>query len=262
MFGRLRDRIGVLDAAVMAPFERLRAALCDAAKREVTVAIVLAAYAGLWTLYDVLARSGEGIHADMGEMVAWSRDLALGSPKHPQMGAWIAGLWFSVFPLADWAFYLLANGMVALALWMAWRLSAGWLGDNKRVAGLALFAFIPFFNFFAWKYNANTILIPLWAVTTFWFVRSLETGSRWAAVFAGVAAACSMMGKYWSIFLLLGLGAAVLVSPYRRAYFRSASPWLTVAAGLLVIAPHLYWVATHGFPTIEYAIDRDRKSVV
>jgi 4-amino-4-deoxy-L-arabinose transferase-like glycosyltransferase len=239
---------------VMKPFDRLREALCDRERRERTVALVLAAYAGIWTLYIYIARQSEDIHFDMAEMAAWSRDLELGSAKHPQMGAWIAGLWFSVFPYRDWAFYLLANALAALSLWIAWRLSEHRLNANKRVAALAFLMLVPFFNFFAWKYNANTILIPLWAITTFLFIRSLETRSPAMAALAGVAAAAAMMGKYWSIFLLVGLAAAALVSPHRRAYFRSPAPWITVLVGALAISPHIYWLVTHHFAPIDYAV--------
>lgn len=176
-------------------FDRLREALCDDRRRERTVAFLLASYTGIWTLYDLVSRHGEGIHHDMGEMVAWSRDLSLGSPKHPQMGAWIAGLWFSVFPERDWAFYLLANFLIAITLWFAWRLTENRLSGDKRVAGLAFLMLVPFFNFFAWKYNANTILIPLWAATTFFFIRSIETRTPAMATLAGLAAAAAMMGK-------------------------------------------------------------------
>ena len=239
-------------------FDQLREALCDNSRRERTVALVLAAYALLWTLYDIMSRRGEGIHHDMGEMVAWSHDLALGSPKHPQMGAWIAGLWFSVFPQQDWAFYLLANVLIAITLWFAWRLTENRLCGDKRVAGLAFLMLVPFFNFFAWKYNANTILIPLWAATTFFFICSTETRSPVMAAFAGFAAAAAMMGKYWSVFLLAGLALAALFSPQRREYFRSAAPWITIFVGMLAITPHLYWVASHHFVTLDYALEGHR----
>jgi 4-amino-4-deoxy-L-arabinose transferase-like glycosyltransferase len=243
-------------------FDRLREALCDGRRRERTVALLLAGYTGIWTLYDLVSRSGEGIHHDMGEMVAWSRDLSLGSPKHPQMGAWIAGLWFSIFPERDWAFYLLANVLIAITLWFAWRLTENRLSDDKRVAGLAFLMLVPFFNFFAWKYNANTILIPLWAATTFFFIRSVETRTPTMAALAGLAAAAAMMGKYWSIFLLAGLALAALLSPQRREYFRSAAPWITIAAGALALAPHLYWMASHQFVTVDYALKGHRAGSV
>jgi len=85
-----------------APAERLLAALVDPARRERTALVVLVVYVAVWTLYGVLAKASQDMHSDMTEMVAWSRDLAFGYPKHPPLGAWLTRLWFAVFPAADW----------------------------------------------------------------------------------------------------------------------------------------------------------------
>jgi hypothetical protein len=53
--------------------------------------------------------------------------------------------------------------------------------------------------------------------------------------------------------LLAGLGLAALSDPHRTAYFRSPAPWLTIAAGTAVLAPHVFWIATHGFTTVDFA---------
>ena len=154
---------------------------------------MLLAYTAVWTLYGVLAKASQDLHFDMVEVVAWSRELALGYPKHPPLAAWLARAWFSVFPFADWAYYLLAIGTAALGLWIAWSLSARYLDAEKRVLGLALLTLTPFFNFHALKYNVNTVLIPLWAATTLWFLRSFETRSLGYAALAGLGPppACS-----------------------------------------------------------------------
>ena len=164
----------------------------------------LAAYVVLWTVYGTIAKSSQGLHPDMTELIAWSRDLAWGY-KHPPLAALIVRLWFSVFPVAEWSYYLLAMLMPAIALWIAWRLSADYLDIEKRVVGLALLMLIPFFNFHALKFNVNTVLMPLWAATTFWFLRSYRTRSALYAALAGIGAAACMLGKYWSVFLLAGL---------------------------------------------------------
>ena len=46
-------------------------------------------------------------------------------------------VWFSVFPLADWAYYLFAMVVATVALWTAWRLSRHYLDGDKRIVGLA-----------------------------------------------------------------------------------------------------------------------------
>src|ERR1700757_285118 len=215
----------------LARIEPLFDALADSARRERTVLAVLLGYVVLWTLYGAIAKGSQDIHADMSEQFALSRELALGYPKHPPLAMAVVRAWFSIFPTADWAYYLLAMTNVGLALWIVWRLSARFLDGEKRVLGLALLTLVPFFNFHALKFNVNTVLMPLWAATTLWFLRSFETRRLRDAAFAGLLAAASMYGKYWSVFLLLGLGAAALADPRRAAYFRSGAPWVTIAFG-------------------------------
>src|SRR3989304_3732411 len=115
------------------PIGRLREALTDPARRERAVLLSLAAYLLVWTLYGVIAKSSQGLHYDMTEVLAWSRDLSLGYLKHPPLAAWIVAAWFGVFPVAEWSYYLLAMLMPTLALWIAWRLSADYLDADKRV---------------------------------------------------------------------------------------------------------------------------------
>jgi 4-amino-4-deoxy-L-arabinose transferase-like glycosyltransferase len=238
---------------LFAPIARLAAALSDPERRERTAILTLIGYVAIWTLYAVLAKGSQDIHRDMSELVAWSREPGLGYAKHPPFGAWLTALWFALFPVADWSFYLLAMTASAVALWFAWRIAGDYLDPEKRVLALALLMLVPFFNFLALKMNANTILIPLWAATTFCFLRSFERRTAGWAALAGLCAALAMFGKYWSIFLLAGLGLAAVLDSRRAAYFRSAAPWVTIAVGAAAIAPHLVWLVTHNFEPLSYA---------
>jgi 4-amino-4-deoxy-L-arabinose transferase-like glycosyltransferase len=232
-----------------------RSALTDRESADVAVLWSLTFYVIVWTAYGTIAKGGQGLHPDMTEIVAWSRDLALGYLKHPPLAAWIVRGWFDLFPLTEWSYYLLAMVMPGVTLWIVWRLSADYLDIEKRVIGLALLTLIPFFNFQALKFNVNTVLMPFWAVTTWWFLRSVRTRSALYAALAGAAAGGAMLGKYWSVFLLLGLGIAALIDKRRAAYFRSPTPWVTIIVGLIVVAPHLYWLVQNRFAPFSYAID-------
>lgn len=235
---------------------RLTDLLRDASRCDHTVALLLTACALTWTLYGSIAKSSQDLHPDMAELIAWSRDPSLGYPKHPPLGAWLVRIWFDVLPQTDWAFYLLATLMPTLALWFFWRLSADYLDIEKRVFGLALLMVMPFYNFHAFKYNANTLLMPAWAWTTFTFLRSYRNRSATYGALAGAGAAAGMLAKYWSVFLLAGLIAAALIDSRRRVYFRSAAPWVTVATGLAILGPHLIWMYQHDFIPVDYAIAR------
>jgi hypothetical protein len=170
--------------------ERLLDSLTDPARRERSVAAALLCYVALWTLYGILAKASQDVHVDMSEQFALARELALGYPKHPPLTMAVVRAWFAVFPAADWAYYLLAMANVGLTLWIVWRLMARFVDGEKRVVGLALLTLVPFFNFHALKFNVNTVLMPLWAVTTLWFLRSFETQRPLDAALAGLAARC------------------------------------------------------------------------
>jgi len=163
-------------------------------------------------------------------------------------------IWFSVFPLADWSYYCFAILLATLALWFAWTMSTPYLDARKRVVGLALLTLVPFYNFHALKFNANTVMIPLWAATTWLFLRSFETRSLPFAALAGLAAAAAMLGKYWSIFLLVSLAIAAIADPRRSAYFRSPAPYVTVAVGALALTPHIVWLYFNHFAAFDYAL--------
>jgi 4-amino-4-deoxy-L-arabinose transferase-like glycosyltransferase len=236
-------------------FERLFDALVDPARRERTMLVVLACYFAVWSLYAAIAKSSQDIHTDMGEFVAWSREVGLGTPKHPPLGAWLVRAWFTVFPREDWAYYCFAILLPTLALWITWRLAARYLPPDKRVAGIVLLTFVPFYNFHAIKFNANTVLTPFWALATWWFLRSFETRRVGWAVLTGIAAATAMLAKYWSITLLAGLGIAALSDPRRAAYFSSPAPYVTLAVGTVLLTPNVYWLMSHAFMPFSYAME-------
>jgi hypothetical protein len=236
-------------------FERLFDALTNPSCGEWTMLVALGGYLTVWSLYAAISKSSADIHLDMGEMVAWSREVGIGTPKHPPLGAWLVRLWFAVAPREDWSYYVLAAILPTVALWITWRISAVYLPRDKRVVGIALLTLVPFYNFHALKFNANSVLTPFWAATIWWFLRSFETRYAGWAVLAGSGAAAAMLGKYWSIILLVGLGITALVDRRRDLYFGTPAPYLTLAAATILFTPHFDWLIANGFVSFNYALD-------
>src|SRR4029450_3552311 len=245
-----------LDARVLAVFERIIVALCDPTRRNRTALIAALVYAATWPLYAIVAKSSQGINADLGEMVVWSRNLAWGYPKHPPLAAWILAGWFAIFPLADWAFYTLAVLNLRIGLYLSFLLAGLWLDGAKQAVAPFLLALIPFYNFIGLKFDQNSILIPLWALTTWAFVLSYERRDAGYAALAGVAAAAAMLTKYWSVFLLFALCIAALCDRRRGEYFRSTAPYVTVAVGGVLIAPHIIWLVQENYPPLSWVAIR------
>jgi dolichyl-phosphate-mannose-protein mannosyltransferase len=237
------------------PFERLYDALIDPARCERTMAFLLVAYAIAWSVYGTIAKGSQDLHFDIGEMFAWSHQVALSAPTHPPLGAWLMRAWFAVMPVEDWSFYLFGITVATVGLWIAWRLAARYLPAEKRAVGILLLTFLPFYNFHALKYNASSVLTPFWAATAWWFLLSFETRRAGWAVLAGLAAAAAMLGKYWSITLLAGLGLAALTDPRRGAYCSSPAPYITLAVGTILLTPNIYWLTTHLYMPFRYAME-------
>lgn len=230
--------------------------LGDPARRRRSALIFCLGYGVLWIIYGLIAKSSQDLNADMGEMIVWTRELALGYSKHPPLPAYLLWGWFSIFPLADWAYLLLAVITVSVGIFLAIELSAEWLAGEKLAAVPFLLAAIPFYNFLGLKFDQNSILIPLWALAMWAMMRALDTRHLGWAALAGLAAVAAMLSKYWSAFLILAMALAAFVHPKRRDYFRSAAPWVTAGVFLAASAPHLYWLVRENFPPITWVVTR------
>jgi 4-amino-4-deoxy-L-arabinose transferase-like glycosyltransferase len=233
---------------------RLFDALTDPLRRERTAAACIIGFVAVWTLYAVIAKGSQDVHQDVGELVGWSREPGLGY-NHPPLGVWVVTFWFTIFPRADWAAYLLATTNAGVTLWICWKLFGDWLDETKRVVALAMLALIPLYTFQALVYNANTAMMPVWAAATLFFLRAWRDRRPADAALAGASAGASMLAKYWSVYLVAALALAPLLAPGRWRFLRSAVPWIAAGAGLLVLGPHLAWIASGGSSTFAFAQD-------
>ena len=236
---------------------RLVDGLADPARRRRAALVFCLAYATLWFVYGVIAKSAQDLNADMAEMVVWTRELALGYPKHPPLLAYILWAWFKVFPARRLGLHP-ARGRH--------RLGRDFSGDrafapnglrrksSRRFRSCS--PTIPFYNFLGLKFDQNSVLIPLWALAMWAMLRALDTRHLGWAALAGLAAAAAMLVKYWSVFLIAALALAAVTHPRRRDYFRSAAPWVTAGVFLVAVAPHVVWLVRENFPPITWVTTR------
>ncbi len=215
----------------------------------------LAIHMAVWTSYGVVSNGGP-LHPDMIEAYLWGQEFQLGYYKHPPFWAWVAGAWFEVFPRTNWAFYLLSTLNSGLAVIGVWRLCGLYVKGNDRLAATLLLFLTPFYTFMALKFNANSILLLLWPWAAYFFARSIEQLSLRAAVFFGIFAAAALLSKYYSALFLASCVAASFFHPNWRRYYLSPAPYLSVIICLIAILPHISWLITHDFPSIEYVKTR------
>ncbi|WP_407119347.1 glycosyltransferase family 39 protein [Bradyrhizobium sp. LMG 9283] len=218
------------------------------------VPLLIACFVAIWMLYLAIAYAGGGLHPDTLEAWTLGRDFAWGYHKHPPLMGWVAAGWTSVFPLSDWSLQLMAMANAGLALIFVDRIARQFVTGHKRILVLLLLMLTPAYQFHAQRFNANSVLLATWPLATWCFLRAFETRAWPWAIAVGCTTALAMVGKYYSIFLVASFAFAALAHPARRAYFSSASPWISVVVGLAALAPHVYWLATTGASTFTYAL--------
>ena len=74
---------------------------------------------------------------DVAEAYAWGQKFLLGYGKHPPLSGWVAGVWFMLFPVTDWATYALAMATLGCGLVICWLLALR-VVDRRR----AFFVFL------------------------------------------------------------------------------------------------------------------------
>jgi 4-amino-4-deoxy-L-arabinose transferase-like glycosyltransferase len=238
------------------PADRIRSAaeqfLCAGSGTAGTLRI-LTLFVVAWTAFQTLSYSSVALHADLTEIFVWSQHPAASYYKHPPLGALMAAGWFKVFPVADWSFHLLAMVNAAVGLFFTDLIARRYLDRDKRIFVLLFLMMMPFYQFHGQRFGSNQTLLSTWPIATYCFLRSFESRGVVWPIAAGAAAALAMLGKYFSIYLIAAFPIAVLLHRERMRYLLSPAPWISVAAGLLVLAPHLWWLHANGPQTFNYA---------
>ena len=216
---------------------------------------ILGAFVVLWMSFHTVSLAPVDLRDDAAEAALWAQHFAFGY-KHPPMTAWLFGLWFAVFPRANWAMHFAAVTIVAITLAITWRLNRDHLDGDRSLFGIAALILVPLYTFKAAELNANTAMMPFWAAALLFYLRARRGLGVWDSVLAGAFASLAMLGKYWAVYLFAGMAAAALVGAGTRRFWRSPAPYLMAAGAAVVIAPHLYWYVTQVGGT-NYAFVRD-----
>src|SRR5712675_647677 len=214
-----------------------------------------AAHAVLWTLILINLKAAQDVHMDVAEAFAWGQKFQFGYGKHPPLSGWVAGLWFKLFPAADWATYALAMTVVGCGIVLSW-LTALRVVDRRRaffvVVTLALY---PIFNFKGFKYNPDLLQLVTLPLLVLAYLDAFEKRSWRSGIWLGLAGALALMTKYWVLTMIGAIGLAALMHPDRLKFLRSPAPWVAIATLVVAMIPHFIWLVQVNFLPFTYAGD-------
>jgi hypothetical protein len=206
----------------------------------------------VWFLISCIAFKRLDPYGDMLEAYAFTPHYELGTFKHPPLSGWVARMWFTLLPKTIISFHFLCVLCSLISALGVYALAKEYLPKEKiAIAMLALTLTLPYTTL-AFKFNANSILLPIWPWIVVAFKRSLRSEKWVYPLGLGVLAALGMMGKYYTATLLVGIFLAAFCTAEGRRWLKTVRPWVALLAFALAMTPHLLWMVHTGAPTITY----------
>jgi 4-amino-4-deoxy-L-arabinose transferase-like glycosyltransferase len=214
-----------------------------------------AAHAVLWTLVLCNLKAAQDVHMDVAEAFAWGQKFQFGYGKHPPLTGWIAGLWFRLFPVADWSTYLLAMTTLGCGLVLCWFIALRVVDRRRAFFSVVMLALYPIFNFKGFKYNPDLLQLVTLPLVVLAYLHAFEKRSVRAGLWLGLAGALALMTKYWVLTMIGAIGLAALLHPDRLNFLRSPAPWVAIATLAAAMIPHVLWLREVDFVPLTYAGD-------
>lgn len=187
------------------------------------------------------------------EQFVWGQGLEWGYWKHPPLTTWLVWGTFKLFGVHPLATYALAGLMFAGTLVLTWR-SALRLLPAEAALWVPLVLTLHYgFTRRAQLYNHNAVVLFFVALAILRLLIALDSDKRRDWIVLGITVGLAMLSKYQA---LLPLGCAVLVLAW-LGRLRASLRGLAWAAGvaLVVVSPHLAWLAQHDFSSLAYAMN-------
>ncbi|MET4725672.1 4-amino-4-deoxy-L-arabinose transferase-like glycosyltransferase [Bradyrhizobium japonicum] len=212
-------------------------------------------HAVIWTFILINLKAAQDVHMDVAEAYGWGQQFLWGYGKHPPLSGWVAGLWFRVFPAADWATYALAMATVGVGMVICWLLALRVVDARRAFLVVVMIALYPIFNFKGFKYNADLLQLVTLPLLVLAYLNAFEKRTWQSGIWLGLAGALALMTKYWVLTMIGAIGLAALIHPDRLRFLLSPAPWVAIVTMVVAMIPHFVWLAGVHFVPLTYAGD-------
>jgi hypothetical protein len=203
-------------------------------------------------LFHALTAQGYGYFRDELYYLACSQHLALGYVDHPPLIAVVT--WLTRTLLGDSLYALRFFSAVAAAatVYLSAAIARELGGSRFAQTMAAVAAAVPpvYLAVFS-VLSMNALDILLWAIAAWILVRILKGGDPRLWIAFGLVAGLGLQNKLSILFLGFGLVVGLVVT---RDWRHLSSPWFWIGGilSLVIFAPHVWWQAANGWPTLEF----------
>jgi len=219
--------------------------------RAALIAIALFCLAGVFFLTGL--KAAQDVFIDAAEAYAWGQTFLGGYGRHPPMTGWIAGVWYGVFPAADWSSYALSRVMTFVTLAALYFIACRVAGPRRALFIVLVMMLYPLFHTKGERFNNYQVLLALLPLLVLVFLNAYEKRNvLWGALLGLAAAACTLT-IYSGLIGIAAIGLAALIHPDRMRFLRSPAPWVAAAVYLVALTPHVLWLIKWDYPTLQWA---------
>ncbi|MBK8667234.1 MAG: glycosyltransferase family 39 protein [Burkholderiales bacterium] len=212
---------------------------------------LLLAFGGAW----LAALGGFSVTPPMDniEQLVWLHALEWGYHKHPPLPTWIIAAGAALVGPEPWLSYVLGGLFTLASMLLLWHLVRELRGGAWATLVLLGALCITFYNGRLYYYNHNVVMMPCVAgmVWLLWRVTRRPSLAVWATI--GALGALGMLSKYQTVVAIVCVGLWWLHLRGWRHPLHRRGLGLAAVIGLLMLAPHLAWLAAHDWAPLAYA---------
>src|SRR5262245_189441 len=208
-----------------------------------SLAVWLAALAQalLWLLVPSLFYAGPP--GDLPNVLAVGHEFQLGTYLGPPLAFWLAELAFNLAGRSLVGVYLLSQACVVVTYWAVFALATSIVGAQHAALAVLLMVGISVFTVPTPDFGPVILTMPLWAIILlhYWWAVGEHRRGYWLVLALEVG--LLLLTTYVGLILVGLLVLFTVTNPRARAALRSSDPWIAAVVAVIVMLPHLFWLA-------------------
>jgi 4-amino-4-deoxy-L-arabinose transferase-like glycosyltransferase len=165
----------------------------------------------------------------------------------------VLGVLFKMVGNKDWAYYLLSQIFIVITLLTLWEISGFFLKERERIISILALEGIVFFNFETPQFNVNICLLPIWALTIYFFINSIKNNKIINWIFLGLFSSLGILTKYIFIYLLASLFFYIIFFYLKKKKYNFI---YSLIVFFFINFLHIKWIISNNYETIKYALVR------
>jgi len=206
--------------------------------------IAAVAQAALWTLVPALFYAGPP--GDVPAVLAIGHEFQLGTFLGPPLAFWLAEIVFDLGGHSLFGIYVLSQVCVVVTYWAVFALGRAIVGAQHAALAVLLMVGISTFTVPTPDFGPVTLTMPLWAIILLHYWRAVGEGRRGYWVAIAVEIGLLLLTTYAGLLLVGLLLVFTLANKQARATLASTDPWFAGVVAVIVMFPHLIWLAGSG----------------